>query len=99
LEVSVEYTYVYIAFLWANYESRNAWVWVWDPDNRHGNQLNRWFRLRDDNFDTVQNMLMTATMAKATGRPCHVVAGGESGNDPNFATSRIEAISIFTGSI
>ena len=49
-----------ILALWADYESRNSWVYVDGGFN--------WMRLRDDNFNAVQYMTTLAAEAKSDGR-------------------------------
>ncbi len=49
-----------ILALWANYQSRNCWVYV---DGGFG-----WMRLRPDNFDAIQYMITELTHAKADNR-------------------------------
>ena len=74
----MQYDNVHIRWTWANWESRNAWVWVWDPFNHYGNTLNKWFRLRQDNFDTIQNMLVVAAMTRVNESAVSVVTDNDS---------------------
>jgi len=49
-----------ILALWADYESRNCWVYVDGGFN--------WMRLRPDNFDAIQYMITMAAEAKSDSR-------------------------------
>jgi hypothetical protein len=51
-----------IIALYADWESRNSWVLIQDPNFG-------WMRLRDDNFDAVQYMTTLAAEAKSDDRP------------------------------
>jgi hypothetical protein len=53
-----------ILALWADWESRNCWVYVNDPAD--------WYQLRSDNFDAIQYMITALTHAKANDRPVDV---------------------------
>ena len=68
-----------VDFVWANYQSRNAYVWL--------DSVGGWRQIRPDNFDCVTNMVALAAAAKANSRPVDVEID-DSTNQINYITLR-----------
>jgi hypothetical protein len=86
------YENVYVRFLWANWQTRNAWIWIWDFAQSYFGELDRWFRVRDDNWDSIQNMLAVAAMARVNGASITILTDGPVGNNPVYSASKIMSI-------
>lgn len=89
------YDNVRILWMWASWESRNAWIWIWDPFHEYGSDLGKWFRLKDDNPDSIQNMLVVAAMARVNMLSVNVTTDGPVGNDPIHSASKVDYISTY----
>ena len=53
-----------VRYVWSNYQSRNAWVWL--------DSIGGWRRIRPDNVDAVTNVLTLAAGALANNRQVDV---------------------------
>jgi hypothetical protein len=68
-----------VSFVWSNYQSTNAWVWI--------DSIGGWRRIRPDSADAVNNILTLAAEARANNRQVDVEID-DSTSQINYITLR-----------